>query len=93
MEEKITRPTDYFGVNLARVLADKIVLVHKDFNKHKFIGAVKKNCSDKSLTQRVELIADNLKSQLPNDYKKSIAILSKILGDENPNETGMFKEY
>lgn len=93
MQEKITRPTDYFGVNLAKILADKIYLVQKDFNKEKFIGTVKKSCSDKTLTQRVELIADNLKSQLPGDYKKSIIVLTQIMGEENPNETGMFKEY
>lgn len=93
LEEKTTRLTDYFGVNLAILLADKISLVHKDFNKKKFIVTVKQNCNEKSLTQRVEFIADCLKLQLPNDYKKAISILTKIMGKENPNETGMFKEF
>ncbi len=93
MEEKISKPTDYFGANLARVLAGKISLIHKDFNSKKFIEAVKASCPDRSLTQRVDLIADNLKIYLPANYKKSINILIKIMGEENPNETGMFKEY
>lgn len=93
MEEKITRPTDYFGVNLALVLADKISSVHKDLDKKKFTTDVKQNCEEKSLTQRVEFIADCLKLQLPYDYEKAIAILTKIMGKENPNETGMFREF
>ena len=93
MEEKISRPTDYFGVNLAIVLGDKISLVYKDFDREKFTITVKQNCEDKSLTQRVEFIADCLKLQLPNDYKKATTILIKIMGKENPNETGMFKEF
>jgi len=30
---------------------------------------------------------------LSNDYKKAVAILIKIMGEENQSETGMFKEY
>lgn len=93
MEGKIKRPTEYFGANLAIILADKISLVHKGFDKKLFTLKVKQNCEDKSLTQRVELIADSLKSQLPNDYKEAITILTKIMGKENPNETGMFKAF
>ena len=93
MEEKITRPTEYFGANLAKLLADKISLIHKDFDSKGFIENVKANCQNKSLTQRVELIADNLKTYLPGNYKKSITILSKIMGRENGKETGMFSEF
>lgn len=93
MEEKITRPTDYFGVNLAIVLAGKISAVHPDFKSTGFIEEVRKNCVSKSLTQRVEIIADNLKSFLPTDYKQSTIILKSIMGKENPKETGMFKDY
>lgn len=93
MEEKINRPTDYFGVNLAIILAGKITGVHPDFKGNKFIAEVKGSYSDKTLTQRVEIIADSLKKHLPDDYEKSIQILKNIMGKENPNETGMFKDY
>src|SRR5690606_31617890 len=83
----------FFGENLAVMLADKILKVYKDFDKDKFTSLVKQNCEDKTLTQRIEILADSLKLQLPYDYNKSIEILSKIMGDENPNETGMFKEF
>jgi 3-methyladenine DNA glycosylase AlkC len=93
MEEKVTRPTHYFGVNLAIVLAGKIAEVQQDFKGKKFIEDVRKNCIDKSLTQRVEIIADHLKIYLPDDYQKSIIILKSIMGKENHKETGMFKDY
>jgi 3-methyladenine DNA glycosylase AlkC len=93
MEEKITRPTDYFGVNLAILLAGKIEDVYQDFRGKEFIADIGNNCTGKSLTQRVEIIADHLKIYLPDDYKKSTAILKSIMGTENPKETGMFKDY
>ncbi len=93
MEEKITRITDLFGENLARRLAEKISALHVSFKKKAFINQVQLNCLDKTLTQRVELIADQLKNYLPEDYKESIGILVGIMGNENESETGMFKNY
>lgn len=93
MEEKITRPTDYFGVNLAVLLAEKINPVAKEFNSRGFIESVKRDIADKSLTQRVDYIADQLKNYLPSNYKNAVSTLIKIMGEENANETGMFKEY
>jgi hypothetical protein len=34
-----------------------------------------------------------LKKYLPNDYDSALKILLKILGPENPEETGMFTNY
>ncbi len=45
MEEKVTRPTHYFGVNLAIVLAGKIEEVHQDFKGKKFIETLEKTAS------------------------------------------------
>jgi 3-methyladenine DNA glycosylase AlkC len=80
-------------VNLAIVLADKISLVQKNFDRKAFILRVKDHCYDKSLTQRVEFIADCLRASLPDNYNKAIATLTKIMGPENPGETGMFREF
>jgi 3-methyladenine DNA glycosylase AlkC len=93
MEEKTLRITDYFGANLATLLADKIIEVYPQFKTSSFISEVKSYCEDLTLTQRVELIADQLKEFLPNDYRKAIQILTKIMGPENPHETGMFTNY
>jgi len=93
MEKESIKLTEHFGVNLAQLLSDKIRESEKDFPSDKFIGIVQKSYADKTLTQRVELIADALHMCLPNDYKKSVKILVNIMGDENPKETGMFTDF
>jgi 3-methyladenine DNA glycosylase AlkC len=85
--------TDSFGENLAIILSEKIIAVHKGFPAKDFCKSVKNEVIGKTYTQRVEIIADNLHAYLPHDYIIALAILIKILGPENPNETGMFTNY
>ena len=92
-DSAIKRPTDYFGVPLARILSDKIISTGYDFEDRRFIKKVASNCEDLSLTERVELIADKLKEHLPKNFIKATEVLHSIMGPENPRETGMFKNY
>lgn len=85
--------TDLFGANLATILAEKIVVQDPSFDSKHFISAVDTQTANKTYTQRIEIIADALHQFLPPDYPKALAILVAILGDENPNETGMFKNF
>lgn len=85
--------TEFFGENLAEILADKILKVYKDFDKVKFVSTIKIKKIDKTYTQRVGLIADELKILLTGDYKEDVEILMQILGPENENETGMFTNF
>ena len=91
--ETATGITHYFGKNLAELLSEKIWTVHKEFDKRKFIRSVEKGLADKTLVQRVEWIADNLRIHLPSAYPDAIAILKQILGPENKQETGMFTNF
>ncbi len=88
-----TRPTDYFGAPLAKLLSDKITSVSADFDKKLFLQDSKTVFNNLSLTGRVELIADNLKRSLPASFPKATKILHQIMGPENPHETGMFTNY
>jgi 3-methyladenine DNA glycosylase AlkC len=85
--------TDAFGENLALLLADKIISVHKNFPQKDFCKSVKKEVVGKSYTQRVEIIAENLKKYLPEKYPVALNILLQILGSENKEETGMFTNF
>ena len=85
--------TQWFGVNLAQLLGEKIKLVYTDFNSHTYIDIIQKNCMNMSYSKRVELHADALKICLPQDYSTAINILMAILGEENPHETGMFTHF
>lgn len=87
------RPTDYFGVPLAKLLSGKISSASDDFNRKRFLTEIEAAFSELSLTQRVELIADRLKDNLPGNFTKAIEILHKIMGPENPHETGMFTNF
>lgn len=59
--ETITGVTKYFGKNLAELLSEKIIIANKGFDQKKFIRSVVKGVDEKTLVQRVEWIADNLK--------------------------------
>ncbi|MDO5104253.1 DNA alkylation repair protein [Capnocytophaga sp.] len=85
--------TEQFGVNLAELLAEKIILVYPDFQGKKFIKEVEQRVEGQTYTQRVGTIAELLRKYLPTDYQTALQILVAILGEENPNETGMFTHY
>lgn len=84
---------EYFGVNLAKHLAVKLVDVYPTFDTNSFIRSVDKEYRNKELKDRVKLISDSLYLYLPNDYIQVSKIFKSIMGPENPNETGMFTEY
>ncbi len=85
--------TESFGENLAGLLADKIVSVHKTFNSRDFCKYVKKEVVGKSYTERINIIADALQKYLPAEYPKALRILIQIVGPENTKETGMFTNF
>lgn len=85
--------TAYFEESLAFLLSEKINQVYSSFDSESFIQKVKVGVVSKTYTQRIVFIAEKLAEHLPDDYEKAIDILISILGDENPNETGMFKFY
>lgn len=84
--------SENFGANLAQYLSKKIRKVYPDFSSS-FVSSVKKKIPEKTYTERLEILADALYKYLPDDYPKALDILLSILGEENPNQTGMFKEY
>lgn len=85
--------TELFGANLATLLAEKIKPLYVTFDSAGFIKAVDTHTEGHTYTRRIEIIAEELKNFLPQDYQKAVAILVGILGDENPHETGMFTNF
>jgi len=83
----------WFDDELAKLLADKIVKVDSSFKSKHYIKKVKSGVQNLELKDRVELMADELHVGLDEDYKQAMTTLLKILGPENPNETGMFSEF
>lgn len=85
--------TKYFGRNLAELLSEKIIPVYAPFDAESFITEVGKAVEGKTYTQRVSVIAALLHKHLPKNFEEALNILTSILGEENPNETGMFKNF
>lgn len=85
--------TEYFGKNLAELLSEKILQVYPDFDSHSFISKIEALVVEKTFTQRIFVIAEQLQKHLPENYDEALNILLSILGEENPNQTGMFKCY
>jgi 3-methyladenine DNA glycosylase AlkC len=78
---------------LAKLLADKISVVHGTFPREEFRKCVKKEVIRKTYTERVGIIAENLRKHLPPKYPQALSILMRILGPENKEETGMFTNF
>ncbi|MFK8267111.1 DNA alkylation repair protein [Capnocytophaga cynodegmi] len=85
--------TEKFGANLAELLAEKINRVYPDFNSKNFIKDTGNKVIGQTYTQRIITIADLLKNYLSADYKEALRVLLSILGEENPNQIGMFSHY
>ena len=85
--------TEKFGKELAELLAEKISIVFPQFPNENFINDVDLAVIGKSYTQRIDAIADLLYKYLPQSYPKALSVLMQILGEPNPNETGMFTYY
>lgn len=85
--------TKWFGVNLAELLSGKIQKTYCEFDKIGYIESIRKGCENLSYTKRIELHAGVLKRFLPESYPKALKILVETLGDENPNQTGMFTNF
>lgn len=85
--------SQWFGVNLAQMLGEKIEAVYPQFDTKKYVQIISSKCEGLSYTQRILLHTDTLYQLLPKDYSEAIKILTSILGQENPNETGMFTNF
>ena len=85
--------TDAFGENLAILLSKKIAPVYQKFDAKLFVRGVKNDVVGKSYTERVGIIADHFRKNLPQGYADALAVLTRILGPENKEETGMFTHF
>ena len=82
----------YFDEELGLMLARKIEPHYPGFQTQSFVEEIESSVGSLELKQRVEAISDGLFRHLPSDFCRALGILEKILGPENPKETGMFTE-
>ncbi len=83
----------WFDKELAILLADKIVVHQATFNKKRFVKSVDQKTANLELKDRVEVICDELYTELGENYSTGIPVLLQSLGPENEKETGMFSDF
>lgn len=83
----------WFDQELAASLAEKIQEVDANFEAGAWEEAVLKDLEPLELKARVEKFADELYRSFGEDFSTACSSLMKMLGPENEQETGMFKEY
>ena len=81
---------DYYDIDSAELIADKILQVDSTFNKRGFKSYLKKELPDKEFTARQDAFVDAFEKYLSKDYSKNISLFEKILGDELQTTEGMF---
>ncbi len=86
---------NFYGVNLAELLADKIGAVYPTFAADSFVQYVAARVAPLELKARVHVIRDALHNHLPLFYPAQLDILLATLGDElDPTHEhgGMFNQ-
>lgn len=83
----------WFDEDLCRLLSAKILIIYPDFQSRDFLRIVSSKIEPLELKDRVEVFSDILYNLFDSNFENGVEILLKILGPENVNETGMFKEF
>ncbi|MGJ8744229.1 DNA alkylation repair protein [Polaribacter sp.] len=83
----------WFDLELAKLLSEKIKTVYPKFNSNTFCEIIANKIDSLELKDRVEVFADEFHYLLQKGYEHNISILLNILGPENEDETGMFKQF
>lgn len=83
---------DYYDVEYAYFLSDKIKEVYPIFPVDTFISLIEATIDSLEFNDRQELIARSLKECIPLSYDETIHIFDQVLGPELESSLGMFTE-
>lgn len=83
---------DYYDVDCARLLADKIKLYYTDFKASDFVDYIESNLDDQAFLQRQDLFVDGFEHYMTKSYDKDLEIFMQLLGPELLQPQGMFSE-
>jgi hypothetical protein len=83
---------DYYNIDYAKFLSQKIKPVYQNFHDRAFIKYIGQNALEKEFLDRMNVFVDAFELYLSGDYEQTIGIFESILGPELEQETGMFSE-
>jgi len=81
---------DYYDLDCAVLLADKIIAVWPEFSDTGFVTMLKNELAGKEFLQRQDAFVDAFEVYMPDDYQETISIFHQILGPKLETTTGMF---
>ena len=81
---------DYYDIDTAKLIADKIKKVFSEFDSAGFADRISQQIVDKEFLQRQDVYAEAFEEYLGNNYSHNVEIFSLILGDELQTTEGMF---
>ncbi|MER7505708.1 DNA alkylation repair protein [Nonomuraea pusilla] len=80
----------HFNGEAAHLIGGRIRAVHPEFDVESYAAEVERRIPGKELKDRVLVLAEGLRTRLPDDYPGAVSILLSILGDELAEGEGMF---
>ncbi|OII66722.1 DNA alkylation repair protein [Streptomyces sp. CC77] len=80
----------HFNGEAARLIGGKIAAVHPGFDVDGYADEVEKRIPGLELKDRVLVLAEGLRTRLPEDYTAAVPVLLAILEDELAEGEGMF---
>ena len=87
-----TKLKDYYDLEYAYSISEKIKEVYPDFNKDYFILLIKPKIENLEFGNRQVLFAKSLKETINLSYEETISIFTQILGPELESSLGMFTD-
>ncbi|SFC81144.1 DNA alkylation repair protein [Pragia fontium] len=81
----------YYNSECAQIIAEMINPLHQ-IDTNDYASKVQTKIGPLELKDRVYVLADELRKQLPQDYPTAINIIVDSLGDELAEDAGMFNE-
>lgn len=81
---------DYYDLDTALLIADKLQAVHPKFDVQKFLTHVTNGIEGKEFLDRQDAYVNAFEECLEGNYQDNIALFTEILGPELQTDTGMF---
>ena len=82
----------YYNPELAQALGEQIQNAYAPFNTAAFVAEIAVGVDELEFKDRIALFSSAMHRQLPAAFPQAWAILQQLLGDELPEEEGMFSE-
>ncbi|HMP77239.1 MAG TPA: DNA alkylation repair protein [Kiritimatiellia bacterium] len=76
----------FFNESGIRELAGNLKAAWRPFDERAFLAAILPCMPPLGLNERNALVRDTIRANLPDDFRKAVAILLRALGPERPNE-------